>query len=125
MEEYMNFLSTALEEEITNANRKMLLEIMVEEAAKKVMSTSNFEHQIFIQLWEKLELGKEEQKIKQLAERIAEFERRYENIQNQTKVLDTSELLKLLNMFTNSSTALFDMIGDDEYMPIPWIKKEN
>lgn len=121
----MNFLSTALEEEITNANRKMLLEIMVEEAAKKVMSTSNFEHQIFIQLWEKLELGKEEQKIKQLAERIAEFERRYENIQNQTKVLDTSELLKLLNMFTNSSTALFDMIGDDEYMPIPWIKKEN
>lgn len=123
MEEYMSFLSTALEEEITNVKRKMLLEIMVDEAAKKVMSTCNFEHQFFIQLWEKVEAGKEEQKIRQLEERITEFERRYDNIQNQTKVLDNTELLKMINMFTNSSTALFDMVSEDPYIPIPWIKK--
>lgn len=123
MEMYINFLTDAYEQEIMNPNRKKLLNIMLRDATKKVMSGANFEHQFFLLLWERIEKGEREGQAEQrLLERIEGFMHRYEAVNTITKRLEDTEILKVCNQFGNSDTALFESYEENmEYTPMPWI----
>lgn len=124
MEEYINFLQTKYDEEMENANRKMLLSVMINDSTKNILSGSNFEHQYYFQIWEKEKYDGNIGQVEALLEkRMHDFESRYATIQNHTKILDDTELLRLCNLFGNSNTALFETYeNNNQYTPIPWIK---
>lgn len=125
MEVYLTSLSNRFDEEILNPKKKMLLNEMISEASRKIMSGSNFEHQFYIQVWENADAGSEknEQEVK---ERLKIFGRRYESVQQKTKTLDDTELLKLCNLFGNSNNAVFETYEpNNNYIPIPRIKRND
>lgn len=124
MDDYLDYLSNKNEEEMSNPMRKMILKEMVNEATRKIMSGANFEHQHFLMIWEKEKIDGNYGYVEaELEKRMRDFENRYATIQNQTKVLNDTELLRLCNLFGNSNTALFETYeSNNQYTPIPWIK---
>ena len=123
MEAYLSNLNTRYEEEITNPYRKKVLSIMIQEATKKIMEGSNFEHHFFLMIWGMVENENVSQAEKKLNERIQEFINRYSDGKNPCTRLEQQDLIKLCNLFANSSTALFDIYDENsQYTPIPWLK---
>lgn len=124
MEVYINSLTNMYDEEIFNPKRKMLLNEMIGEATRKVMSGSNYEHQFFLMIWVKEEKdGKAGQQETLLEDRIRTFENRYQSVQIAANPLDDTELLRVCNLFANSNTALFESYEEGtQHISIPWMK---
>lgn len=120
MDEYINFLVQAYDNEISSSKRRMLLNEMIVDANDTVMNGQNFEHQFYLQLWDKS--SKKNINIV-LEERLNDFEQYFSTIQNQTKRLDDTEIIKLCNLFANSSTATIDSYDDIQNSYFPMISE--
>lgn len=119
MEDYINFLVTAHDNEISNGKRKMLLSAMINDASDTVLNGHNFEHQFFIKAWEKTSEKNSRAKID---ERLVNMGRSFGAIQNETKRLDDIEILKLCNLYGNSNIAPFEAYDSNiHYTPFPVI----
>lgn len=122
MDEYINFLITAYDNEMSNGKRKMLLNAMINDATDTVMNGQNFEHQFFIKAWEKSD---KKNARANMEERLNDFNKRFGSVQNETKRLDDIEILKLCNLFGNSNTAAFENYDENiYYTPVPTISEE-
>lgn len=119
LEKYLDYLNEKYENEITNLKRRMILGYMINSATDKIMSDTNYEHQFYIKIWEKTD-EKSDQKI---AERLQDFESRYNTIQNKTQRLNDIDIIKLCNLYANSNTASMESYDENtQYTPIPKIK---
>lgn len=118
MDQYLDFLEKRYEEEITDINRKQLLNAMIREATLKVTSGTNFEHQFFLKVWESISENAEAK----LRERIREFESYYNSYGNKTSLLDDTEILKLCNLFSNGIGSINEIYEEMEYTPISKLK---
>jgi len=123
MEIYLNTLADIYEQEIDNPYRKMILKEMIIDASKTVTNGKNFEHQFYIKVWAKYNdnvSGTEE--INE--ERLRYISNYYGSVQNETKRLDDTEILKLCNLFANSNTAVLENYEENNnYIPIPMITR--
>lgn len=118
MEEYLNFLSMKQEEEIESLERRKLLAVMIREASNKIMSGENFEHQYYIKLW----IPNNEGNDRKLKERLISFESYYQAIQNECRQVNDVEIIKLCNLYCNSSSAVFETYEDIDYTPLSFIR---
>lgn len=124
MDIYITSLSNLYDEEISNVVRKKLLNEMITQASMKIMSGSNFEHQIYLRVWEKYNanaIGSENR----IFERLDNFQNRFMSISNNSIILDDKEILKLCNLFGNSNQAVFESIENTNYIPIPMINRRD
>ena len=121
MDDYLSSLVELYEQEVTSYVKKKLLNIMITQASKKIMNGSNFEHQVYIRVWEKYNANSYGVENK-IFERLNDFQNRYLRINNESKILDDKEILKLCNLFGNGNQALFETYDDMNYTPIPMIK---
>ena len=121
MENYISDLNNRYDEELHNVTRRKILSEMIREATEKVLDNNNYEHQFYIQLWEKYDTSNLEYAEKILHERMNDIKNRYESIAVNTTELDNVELIRLCNLFANSSRAMFYSINEAEmyYIPIP------
>lgn len=121
MEQYINYLTNQYDNEMSNAKRKMLLNIMISEATDKVLSGQNFEHQFYVKVWEKTDSKNSDKKIE---ERLDDISMRFESVQNMTKRIDDTDTIKLCNLFGNSNTATMETYDENShYTPISFIEK--
>lgn len=119
MEVYLNFLADISDQEIDNPYRKMLLNDMIMQGSRTVTNGKNYEHQFYIKVWTRYKenvTGSEEI----IEEKINDMISRYSAVQNLTKRLDDTEILKLCNLFGNSNTAVLESYDSNNvYIPIP------
>ncbi len=121
MEIYINSLIEKESSEINNPQRKKLLKVLIREASKQVVNSTNYEHQFFLRVWAKCDLN-DKSSEKRVAERLNEMMNRYMSIQNICKTLNDTEILKINNLYNNNSTASLENYSEDVgYYPIPFI----
>jgi hypothetical protein len=111
MDAYLSFLGDCYDREITNAKRKMLLNIMINEANEKALSGKNCEHQFYIKVWEKADIKDCDKRIE---ERLYDLSNRFNSINNANRRIDDIEIIKLCNLFANSSTASFESFSEED-----------
>lgn len=123
MEVYLNYLADISDQEVDNPYRKMLLNDMIMQGSKTVTNGKNFEHQFYLKVWTRYKenvTGTEGI----IDEKINNMINRYSAIQNHTKSLDDTEILKLCNLFGNSNTAILETYeNNNTYIPIPTIAR--
>lgn len=122
MEAYIDQLNSAYNQEVENPQRKFILQEMIKQASDSVLNGENFEHQYYLKVWSPYNPnvpGTE----RQIYQRLMNFQNRYESAQNSTKEMDENEILKLCNLFANSSTAILEEYEDISYTPISRIKE--
>lgn len=124
MEAYLNQLNGEYEQEAENPFRKQILNIMIRQGSDAVMNGENFEHQYYLKVWSKYNpnVGGTE---KIIYERLQTFESRYESVENKTREMDDTDILKLYNLYTNGNTAIMEDYEDIGYTYIPRIKAGN
>lgn len=118
LDSYKNSLKSKYSEELTDLGRKHLLQEMIYEAAELASNGENYEHQHFIKIWKSIGSEKTEAE-KELRQRAEEFRARYEMVGIHAEILKSTEILKMCNLFGNSTQAPFDNVpGSLTYEPI-------
>lgn len=113
--DYVNYLNMKYDAEMEFPIKKKILSTMIHEAQNKILG-DNFEHQYFIRVWMKYDESDNcESKIYNM---LREMASRYEAIHVNTNILDASDILRLCNLYANSTTAALEL---DESSGIPMI----
>jgi len=116
LDDYKNFLKDKYQSEMEKIGRRHIISIMMKQA-NYLSINGSYEHQQFIRIW-KFSNSREKAE-EELLERITEFKVRYEESGIQTQILDEKELLKLCNLFANSTQANFEIQEDNAiYSPV-------
>lgn len=119
MDQYLDFLEQKYEEEITNVQKKQILDAMIKEVTKKVTSGTNYEHQFFLKVWEPITTENPEGKLR---ERLHEFQTYYETYGNKINILSDTDIVKLCNLFSNGISSINEKYEDTEYIAISKIR---
>ena len=116
LDDYKNFLKEKDQREMEKIGRRHIISIMMKQA-NYLSINGNYEHQHFIRIWK---FSNDQAKAEEeLLTRITEFKIRYEESGIQTEILDEKELLKLCNLFGNSTQANFEVQEDNAiYSPV-------
>lgn len=109
MDSYKADIAEKILEELSSAERKVVLEIMKDEAIELSSSGNNFEQEFILKIWEKAEkdvsrtLFDLQQKISTIMESFAEGKVR-------AHIMSDVEITQLCNLFSNSSQAQYEEI---------------
>ena len=106
----------------TDTGRRNLLEIIMENYNHLSTSGENYSHQHYIKIWQYI--GKKDiREVKtELMQRARSFVQRYEEAGISSKILDSSEIIKMCNLYGNAAQAPFDVQADSSYERITFIK---
>lgn len=118
LDKYKQDLKNRYQQEM-NLGRRQLLNMMMMQCARKIMSGDNYEHQHYIKIWKLGSIGTKINTEDALSERIHEFETRYQSIGIQCELLQESEIVKLCNLYGNSVYATTEIVDESTmYSPI-------
>lgn len=108
LDSYKMFVAGKLSEEMSDPLRKMTLQEMNLEANILGSSGENYEHQFYFKIWEKQK--KDNYFIEaELNERMNEYCLVFQNAGMTTKILTDIEIIKLCNLFNNSTQAPYEV----------------
>lgn len=108
LDSYKMFVAGKLSEEISDPLRKMTLQEMNLEANVLGSNGENYEHQFYFKIWEKQK--KENYFVEvELNERMNEYSMVFQNAGMTTKILTDIEIIKLCNLFNNSTQAPYEV----------------
>jgi len=120
---YKEFLKRKYQQELENVGRRRLLAEMMLEAVSLSTSGENYEHQHYIKIW-KMIGNNQNDAIQMLKERLEEFKTRYEMIGIHAEILGYEQIIKLCNLYGNSSQISYENISDNSiYTPIPQLRE--
>lgn len=109
MDSYKAEIAEKILEEISDAERKVVLEIMKEEAIELSSSGDNFEQEFVLKIWKKA--GKDVARtIFDLQQQIKEIRDCFSEGKIRTAIMNDVEITKLCNLFSNSSQAQYEEI---------------
>lgn len=109
MDTYKADIAEKILEEISDAERKVVLEIMKEEAIELSSSGDNFEQEFVLKIWKKA--GKDPARtIFDLQQQIKEIKDCFSEGKMKTDLMTDVEITKLCNLFSNNSQAQYEEI---------------
>lgn len=109
MDNYKADIAEKILEEISSAERKVVLEIMKEEAIELSSSGDNFEQEFALKIWKKV--GKDAARTKfDLQQLLKEIRECFAEGKIKTNIMTDVEITKLCNLFSNSSQAQYEEI---------------
>ena len=118
MDKYKQNLKSKYQSEM-NLGRRQMLNMMMAQCARKIMSGENYEHQHYIRIWKLGSVGTRLNVEEALSERIHEFAIRYKNVGIQCEILQEADIVKLCNLYGNSIHATSETVDDSTiYAPI-------
>lgn len=122
LDEYKKYLKERHQDELQSLGRRQIIVNMIKEAMDLSTSGENFEHQHFLKIWKKAESNISDSSH-ELALRAEEFQERYNMVGITTSILMEADIIKLCNLFGNSSQATYEMANVNTlYSPIPQIR---
>lgn len=124
MDKYKQLLKEKHQNEM-NIGKRHLLNMMMEQCARIVMSRDNYEHQHFIKVWQLANRTNHRSVEETLSERMKGFEARYRGVGINCEILQESEIIKLCNLFGNNLQASYENVDDNVlYAPLPFMKTD-
>lgn len=112
LDSYKADLKNLYHSEVADVGRRHLLAEIMLEANDLSTSGENYEHQHYIKLWKYIGNDKTNAE-NELKARAEEFRNRYESAGIHTEILKDSEILKLCNLFGNSTQASFEKVPEN------------
>ena len=122
LDTYKEFLKKKYQDELESVGRRRLLAEMILEAMDLSTSGDNYEHQHYIKLWKKIGSNVEDS-IAELKERMNDFKERYEMAGIHAEILEYEQIIKLCNLYGNSSQISYDNVSSSSfYSPLTQIR---
>lgn len=91
---------------------KRILELLLDEANELATKGENYEHQHFIKIWNYIG-NRELRDVKnELKQRANDFVERYKMIGVKGEIIESTDIIKLCNLFANAAQASFEVQPD-------------
>lgn len=109
MDNYKADIAEKILEEISSAERKVVLEIMKEEAVELSSSGDNFEQEFVLKIWKKSDKDVARTQF-DLQQQLKEVRDCFSEGKIKTSIMTDVEITKLCNLFSNCSQAQYEEI---------------
>lgn len=120
---YKGFLKEKRMEEMEALGKKHIIDVMILQATDLSSSGENFEHQHFYKFWKQCnEYVNQAQAEAELRDRLLRFTDMYDSVGIKTDILRDQNIIKLCNLYSNSRSANYDLIGSLVQPDIPFIR---
>lgn len=123
LDKYKNFLKQKRLEEIESLGKKHIIDGLIMKATELSNDHENYEHQHFYKFW--MQVNEYVSKVSaeaDLKERVTRFWNMYTEVQIPCEILTEKEIIKLCNLYSNSRSANYDIIGNTIQPEIPMMK---
>lgn len=111
MDKYKQLLKEKYQNQ-RDLGKRRLLNIMMNQSLRLIMSGENYEHQHFVRIWELGTLSTRKSVEEKLGERIKEFEIRYKSVGIDCEILQEPDIVKLCNLYGNGLHAGSEEVSD-------------
>ena len=123
LDKYKNFLKQKRMEEMDSLGKKRIMDAMLKKATGLSSDHENFEHMHYYKIWMQVNeyVNKATAEV-ELRERISRLRDMYSEAGIPCEIFSEREIIKLCNMYSNSSGGGADVIGNTYQPEIPMIR---